>query len=193
METILECIGKDSVYQFFLTKSLMKWMISLSVTALQLGVLYLFYEGAQTNDFESDTVYPLRCPSFLSGCLDDKQVESFGYFVWFFITFVYLGSDFVKGIYLIFLAGVMGNVRCFIAGFVLSGVTFSSICVSGFYNSAVALQNRDLLINSLVLLFINDMDEQCYDLVTFFIAEVEEPEGEDGMQRQSSLGSVTNF
>ena len=68
--SILELMGEDSVYRFFLTKNWWGWGIALVTVAAQLFMCYIFIVGSEYDFTESisDLKYPWKCPADLDGC-----------------------------------------------------------------------------------------------------------------------------
>ena len=57
------------------------------------------------------------------------------------------------------------NLQLALSGFVLLGLTVLAMFTSIFYNMALAQSNTDLIVNAVILLFINDLDEKTMDLL----------------------------
>ena len=73
----LETVGLDSVYMFFVTNSIWGWLVALATMAVQLGILFIFLEGAEfdLSDDLSDWV-SLVCLYFLFVRLERSAIVS---------------------------------------------------------------------------------------------------------------------
>ena len=73
----LDAIGDDSVYQFFLGKTLPGWAVALLVIAAQVAILALFVKGAEIDlsDDKSDLVYTYQCPRDKIECEDKNDLD----------------------------------------------------------------------------------------------------------------------
>jgi len=77
----IEAIGNDSVYKFFLSKSLLGWAIALATMAIQIWILFIFVEGAEFNltDDNSDFVYTWKCPRDKEECDNKTDLDEAGW------------------------------------------------------------------------------------------------------------------
>ena len=68
----LDAIWDDSVYHFFLGKTLSGWIVTLLIITAQVAILALFVTGAEVDlaDDKSDLVYKYQCPRDKIECED---------------------------------------------------------------------------------------------------------------------------
>jgi len=65
----------------------------------------------------------------------------------------------ISGIKLIFLARTNSDFRCFVGGFILIYIPTMCAWVSYSYNYATATKDTELIVNSVILMFVQDIDE----------------------------------
>jgi len=73
----LETLGSDSVNQFFLGTSVCGWVIVSLTIASQIGILFMFVEGAEI-DLSSDSidlVYTYKCPRDQVECTNTNDID----------------------------------------------------------------------------------------------------------------------
>merc|ERR1712157_586219 len=81
--------------------------------------------------------------------------------------------DFANGIKLLILSGEKLiswkiKVRLFVGGSCLCLVSSFTVFASALYNVAVSKSNPDIIINSIIILFITEIDEKFYRLLSVF-------------------------
>jgi len=171
----VETIGNDSVYSFVLSNCSCAWVI-FSVTWVLQVLMDLVFIMAATLDFTNDGsqfVYAFKCPAFMDKCKDEDNSDMIG---WLFFALLMIGhvlADFVNGIKLLVLSGGQNlsrhrRARVFIGGLCLCFVSSLTVFASVVYNLAIARSNPDIIINSILILFISDIDEKFYKLASVF-------------------------
>jgi len=171
----VETIGKDSVYSFVLSKSRCAWVIFFVIWVSQIVMNFVFISAASL-DFTDDTsqfVYSFKCPAFTEECKDEDETTPLG---WLFFALIMIGhvlADFVNGIKLLILSGGQElsrhrRIRLFIGGLCLCFVSSLTVFSSVVYNQAIARSDPDIIINSILILFIAEIDEKFYKLVSVF-------------------------
>ena len=98
-------------------------------------------------------------------CADDDGTTEWGWFIFSLVMLVALAKDLISGVKLFYLAFSCKNNRYFAGGFILILVTLMSMWASYKYNRAIATKNTELLMNSVVLLFVQEIDEWMFQLV----------------------------
>lgn len=150
----------DSVYCFILTKSIMAWILYLVTVVIQV-LLFAEYIGASSVKSENtDWNFTFRCPRNTIECEDESSRTRNGWILFFLVTGSYLGADFVKSLRQLQKAVLTLNWQLFLSGFLLFCLTMLALFASTVYNIALAESNTDLIMNTVILLFINDMDEK---------------------------------
>jgi len=168
----LSTVGTDSVYSFFLSTSLPAWIIVFLVLGLQIWMLFEFIRASEL-DFSDDTsefVYAWKCPRNSEICLKESDEDWKGWVIFAIVMLSHQLSDFLSGIKLLILAGKQRNsrnkkLRRFIGGSSLCFISALTVYASTVYNIAIARSNPDIIVNSIIILFITDIDEKIYTLV----------------------------
>ena len=78
------------------------------------------------------------------------------------ILISYLGTDFLMSILQLHMGLVNYDFKIFMSGIMLLYLTCLAAYTSYTYNVALAESNTDLIMNAVILLFINDLDEQIF-------------------------------
>ncbi|KAL7554398.1 hypothetical protein ACHAWF_017845, partial [Thalassiosira exigua] len=168
----LETMGDDSVYQFFLGKSITGWIIVLATMACQIGMLFVFVEGSEVNlaDDRVDLVYTYKCPRDQEECDNTSDLTWRGWLVFAILMVAHLAKDVINGTKMIILSAkarhsAWQRARFFTGGTLLVAVTAFTLYVSTIYNGAIATSNTEIVMNSVVILFIDDMDEMLLEIM----------------------------
>ena len=168
----LDIIRDDSVYQFLLGKSRLGWAIVLAVIASQIWLLFLFVKGAEIDLVNgSDLVYYFKCPRDEPDCTDTSEMNWEGWAVFVILMAAHLLKDIINGSKMIMLAGkerhtVHTRMRYFLGGTLLVAVSLFTCYVTTIYNVAIATTNTEIVVNSVIILFVIDIDEMFYDVLT---------------------------
>mmetsp|Transcript_6577 Transcript_6577/g.14322 ORF Transcript_6577/g.14322 Transcript_6577/m.14322 type:complete len:334 (+) Transcript_6577:748-1749(+) len=168
----LSAIGEDSAYKFFQGKSWFGWMIYLATVGVQIWLLFIFVTAADIDlaDETSALVYTWKCPRDRVECEFKGDLTLQGWVLFFILMVAYLMKDFVNGSKLVVLSAKErhvrdARVRYFVGGTVLTAVTLFTLGVSVIYNYATATSNPELVANSVIILFIADIDEKLYGIL----------------------------
>lgn len=80
---MLESIGADSVYQYFLGTNVWKWLFASAIFSAQIGALFVFVHGAEydLSDLNSDLVYSWRCSPDKDECENNSDLDWRGWTV----------------------------------------------------------------------------------------------------------------
>mmetsp|Transcript_3404 Transcript_3404/g.6302 ORF Transcript_3404/g.6302 Transcript_3404/m.6302 type:complete len:226 (-) Transcript_3404:71-748(-) len=163
MADFLDHVGKDSIYMFILGESIMGWIVSGIIVVVQFSVLTLFFKASKFDSGkDSAWQYKWRCSTHGS-CIEDVPTKT-GWSFFTILVIVKLLPDLYTAIWLVF-NSPGGRKRhkkflCFVAGSVKFAFSLYSFIVSIAYNLATAGSDIDLVINSVIILFVNDLDEQ---------------------------------
>jgi len=169
----LGTIGDDSVYQFFLGTSWIGWLIVLVTMVLQIWMLLQFVAGSEI-DLSSDKVdlsYTFKCPRDQDKCKNTSNLTlQGGWAVFAILMIAHLLRDIINGIRLIVLSAkerhsIHSRSRYFIGGTLMLAVTSFTLYASTIYNASIATSNTDIIVNSVVILFITDVDELFYEIL----------------------------
>ena len=121
----------------------------------------LIEASSSTNEF-SDNSFPFICPHNSIECIsaDENIVALSGWLLFFVVMTIYLWTDFLMSFLQIRTGVILLDVQVLLSGTCLLGLTSMAFLSSFIYNLAFVERNADLVINSVILLFINGLDEE---------------------------------
>lgn len=157
--------GEESVYSFVLTKSYAGWIVTFGTLFIQVAIFALFLNASQFGNEISDWVYSFRCPRNTEECNDDNLVGIYGWVMWALLVFTSVLDDFANGIKLLNLSASRKDFHSFVGSAIITSITVLAVWTSATYNRAIALSSTELIVNAVILLFVNDVDEQIYNAV----------------------------
>ena len=119
-------------------------------------------------DDNSDFVYTWKCPRDADVCEDKADLDDRGWAAFGILMIAHLSKDLINGLKMVKLSTKEGHhlharIRFFIGGTLLCGITSFTLFTSAIYNKAIATSNTEIIMNSVVILFINGVDELIYD------------------------------
>ena len=151
---------RSSVYQFAMSSDKRAQAI-FTFTGIMQFLLYFSYLGpSELKSEDTDFQFSFICPNNDNDCINMNSVTSAGWILFVFVTFTYIGSDFVQGYYEISNAVYDKDIRLLLSGFMILFISTLAFFTSVVYNIALAESNTDLIMNAVILLFINDVDEK---------------------------------
>jgi len=158
----LELCGPDSVYHFVLCDSIIGWVVVLVNIGFQVTLFNLFLRTSSFENKENSAwVYNMRCPRNSIECEDDSTISWAGWASLFAVMLIYLMLK------LIYRAARLANFRLFVGGIILISVALYSIITSFFYNKAIASSDAEIIVNSVVLTFMTEIDEWFHRLLFY--------------------------
>mmetsp|Transcript_27199 Transcript_27199/g.40018 ORF Transcript_27199/g.40018 Transcript_27199/m.40018 type:complete len:534 (-) Transcript_27199:114-1715(-) len=169
-------IGKDSVYSFFLSSNVTAWVFAIAVLTTQTLCFGFFIDEASL-EFGYDRMwrYSFSCPPNNLNCRDDSEVTAFGWIFFALFGFFYLTSDMINGLKLVWSASKYGLSRkgfqIFFAGCCLFSITALALYATVVYNVATSRSNVDMIFNTVILLFVNELDENLFASLHAIIPE----------------------
>ena len=135
----------DSVYHFFLGKSVCGLLIVLSTIAVQFWLLYFFVKASEItlSDDKVDVVYTWKCTQDEETCVNTKDLDWEGWLACAVVMLAHLLKDAVNGVKMIVLSAKekqdrFARMRYFTGGTLLTTVTSFTFYVSTIYNFAIA-------------------------------------------------------
>lgn len=161
----LSIYNEDSVYCLVFSNSRLAWIIYSATAIIQALAFYSFLKRSNFNDEETAWQFTYRCPDNNMECDDESNKTSFGWFMLIMVLTFFLGADYVDSMLQLRKAAALVDFRLFISGFVLFFLTALATFTSFIYNMAVAESDRELIMNAVFLLFINELDEQFLNLL----------------------------
>jgi hypothetical protein len=168
----LDQLGENSVYHFLLSNNWMAWAVVLFTMAVQIFLLFVFVEGAEINldDDRSDLVYSFKCPRDRDECYDTSDLTIKGWVSFALLMAAHMSKDIINGVKLILLSAKQrhqfnSRLRFFAGGTLLTAVTCFTLYVSTIYNKAIATSDTEIIINSVVILFICEVAELIFGIL----------------------------
>lgn len=161
----------DSMYAFILADSWISWLLYFVTAAIQCLLFAIFIESSSFQSEESAWQFTFRCPNNDIKCHDESSVTKYGWLLFFIVTVSYLGSDLVLSVVQLHISIHLLDIRLFISGSFLFILSATALYASTLYNTALAESNPDLIMNAVILLFINDLDEKILSML-YLIAPV---------------------
>ena len=160
-----EACGDESVYSFVLSDSVISWLIAFGAVFIQAATYSLFINASLFSSDDSDWVYSWRCPRNSIECNDDRDLGALGWAVWTLLIVSTLLDSLVNSLKLIYLAATRLSLHAYAGSFFVAGVTVLSIYTSIQYNRAIAVTSTELIVNAVILLFLNDLDKQLFSAI----------------------------
>ena len=150
----------DSVYCFIFSKSRMARFLYIITMIIQASFFIVFLQASSFDNADADWQYSIRCPNNTTECEDENSISPFGWFLFAVVTVLFLAVDFINSVLQLHRSVSLLDMELFLSGFMLFGLTTLAAFTSGVYNVALAESNTDLIVNAVILLFINDLDEK---------------------------------
>ena len=150
----------DSVYCFIFSTNWKAKFIFFTTVILQ---FLLFYTYLDASDFRKDYTawqFSYHCAENSLDCTSVNTRTYFGWSIFAIVTTVYLGHDIVTSVLQIYQSVILKSMPLLLSGFIILGLTLCALITSIVYNTALAVTDTDLIMNAVILLFINDMDEK---------------------------------
>jgi hypothetical protein len=156
----MDLCGKGSVYCLLLAGDWSGTALYGFTVFLQLGVFSLFIYSASIEQ----KMLPLflTCPPDSDECEDVRTVDPFGWITLAVLMAVYLTLDVVNGFTLVIRSGTLRSPRLLISGSSLVIISVMVVWTSVYYNAKTAVTNTDLIVNAVVVLFVNEIDEHLF-------------------------------
>eukprot|EP00984_Skeletonema_dohrnii_P008777 scaffold3271_cov82-Skeletonema_dohrnii-CCMP3373.AAC.3 len=150
----LSKIGKNSVYSYFVTDKFAGCVLAFATLGIQIVILIFFIIASEANlqDDRIDIQFTWKCPPDSDVCKDKADLTDAGWAIFCLLMTAFLAKDMIGGTKLIYHSSrirhpIGSRIRYFIGG------------VSTVYNSAIATSNTDIIVNSVIVLFVMEMDE----------------------------------
>ena len=153
---------RDSVYSFMFSNSHIARLLDVATMGIQIWLLTVFLEASNFQSLNTDWRYSFQCPRSSLECTDEAVIKVDGWMLFVIVTVFHLSTDFVRGVMQVQKGVTTSNINLFIGGFRLLLLTTLALFTSGYYNLALAVKTTDLIMNAVILLFINDLDEQLF-------------------------------
>jgi len=160
----LTIFNDDSVYCFIFSNDGIA-IIIYGVTVVIQVLIFTFYLKASDFVDDSDYIYSYQCLGNSMECVQERTDKPFGPMLFVLITFLFLGRDFAistmqirKSVYLL-------DKQLLLNGFILFFITAYAFLVSFRYNTALLESSTDMITNTMILLFVNELDEKMLNIL----------------------------
>jgi len=160
-----DIVDTNSVYLFVFASDKRAIGTFFFTVFIQIVLFAIYLHASNSTAENSDVVTPYRCPQNKIDCDDLRSADSTGWTIVCVVIFFYLGVDIVTSVLQIHKAFAQKNFRMLMSGLTIFSLTGLAFFTSLSYNSALARKNTDLIMNAVILLFINDLDEQCLEFL----------------------------
>ena len=164
--------NEDSTYCFILTEDWRAWVIYFVTITIQVLLFIIFLLASNFASNESDWNFTFRCPNNNKECKDYDTSGKLGWTLSVLVLVSYLGTDLVKCFYQLRM-GIfpVAHYRLLFSGMMLACMTLLAAFTTIVYNYALAESNTDLIVNVVILLFINDIDEKVLNVIEVIAPE----------------------
>ena len=149
----------QSVYCFVFSKKKLAWVLYFVTAGIQLWLFVTYLTASNVSNEDTDFQFNFRCLGNSFECIDENDVSFGGWILFFVVLLFYLGRDLTMSSLQLFSALAIFDLQLFASGIGILVLTLIAIVTSFNYNFALAEKNTDLVMNAVILLFINDLDE----------------------------------
>lgn len=189
-------LDEDSAYTLIFCDNFLAWFVFFVVYILQGLFYYMFLMASSFTTISSDWQYTFQCPSTSNQCKNYSTVNDFGWIMFFVVTLCTLAVDYICSALQIRKAIAIFDWRLFISGFLHMSITVLALFCSYYYNMALGTTNTELIVNAVILLFVNDLDEQIMNALQALAPDwVDEriDEVKDKLTKKQRRGSVSSL
>jgi hypothetical protein len=161
----LDLRGKGSVYCLLLASDWRGTALYGFTALLQVGVFSLFIYDSALIEQKMLTLF-LKCPPDSDECEDVRTVYPLGWITLGLLMAAYLTLGVVNGFTLVIRSSTLRSPRLLISG--SSRVVISAMAVWTYvcYSATTAVKNKDLIVNAVVLLSVNELDETVFAITS---------------------------
>ena len=166
-----------SANRFFLSNNKYLQFIAFLSNLFQALVIILFLSAGDITKNSNMWVYSISCSPDELECEDKSLVDKAGWFTFGGIIAVFLLPDMIDGVHLFYESSVNFNLRGIIASSVLLVVTILTVEASCIFIYAQSISNIAIIIDAVIVLFLNQVDEQVYLIINrLFPARIDQME-----------------
>ena len=161
-------LNNDSTYCLIFSDSKLAWAIYMATTGAQISLFNLFLRDLNFESEHFTWQFIFKCPENSSICEKGGNRDISGWILFYIVVLSYLGKDFVIALHQLAKSTDLRDLRLGFSGLVVFFLTGLALVTSVIFNMALAKTNQELIMNAVILLFINDIDEQLLALVESF-------------------------
>ena len=156
--------SESSVHAFIFAMGKTPKIIYFLSMCLQIGLFVVYVLASDINKEDTDWRFTYQCPHNRIDCIDLKKANNFGWVMFTFVIFCFIGPDAVMSIKQLDQGIIRRDISLLASGVMLLFLTIFAIYSSFMYNRALVEKNTDLILNAVVLIFIMQLDDQMYTI-----------------------------
>jgi len=183
---------QDSIYRFFLGSNKFGIFIAIITIMFQIATTYIFFEAGDITSSTNDWTYRVSCPHDSIECTDQNRRNPIGWFFLIVILIVFTLPDIIDGVFIYYHSTMTRDIQGKLAGLSLLSVSAITVVAQVIYLYANSVSNAGLLKDSVAILFLNDIDEQVFQLVRRLVPSWVEKLEEDVENYDSNSGDTSN-
>jgi len=170
IDDVMKKIGTNSVYIFCLSEDWILNLLAAILVIIQLSAFNFFFSASKFKaDVDSDWRYTYECPMDELLCTQDISRKYGPMLITMFIIIIFTGRDFLAGSWIIIFCSRLQNgvkkFRILVVGAVLILISFFSLLISIYYIFITTTKTTEVLVSSVLILFINTLDEEVFGLI----------------------------
>lgn len=183
---------QDSIYRFFLGSNKFGIFIAISTTLFQIATTYIFFIAGDINSPTNDWTYRVSCPYDSIECTDQDQRTLLGWFFLSIILLIFALPDIIDGVFIYYHSTITRDMQGKLTGLTLLSVSAITVVAQVIYLYANSVSNPGLLKDSVAILFLNEVDEQVFQIVRRLVPSWVEKLEEDVENYDSNSGDTSN-
>jgi len=160
----LEIYSEDSVYAFIFLSDYAAFSIQVAISAIQIWMYIAFIMASNANSLSTDWEFTIQCFGNSLECAKGKKIDV-GWVHLGVLTMLHLGVDTIYGLRQMRKAIHLSDTILFVSGARLVCLSGVALTTSVLYNAALAETNTQMIVNAVILLFINDLDEKTLEVL----------------------------
>jgi len=168
--------NENSVFCLIFSSNWLGWLVYFLMMIIQSLAFSIFLEKTAFAVEDTEWAFTMRCVGTDNlDCDNEKNVTAVGWFLFWVVTFSFLGRDLVDSLLQLQKAVHIRDRTFLLSGSIHCYLTTLAFYTSFRYNMALAESNTDLIVNAVILLFINELDESVLNIldsaVPYWIAD----------------------
>jgi len=156
---------QESAYRWFLSSSKMAWLLASLSVAFQISIIIIILQAGDFSSQGNLWLYSMNCPVDDTFCTEEKKTDIVGWFAFSVIIAVILLQDFVPGVLMFYESSINFSLKGIFAAMALLNITVLSAVASSVFIYATSISNIAIIIDAVVVLFLNSFDEQIFTLI----------------------------
>ena len=150
---------QSSVNRFYLSSSLLGWIIALIILSFQVMMCVMFIKSGDMTYSGNLLIYSVSCPDDSLECIDLSEKTLSGWMLCYIILAVNLLHDLLDSLLLIYESIIMRRKKEIAAGIILSYQVALLIVATCIYLQASSASDIMIVKDTVVILFLNNFDQ----------------------------------